>query len=48
VVHDSWGPGQVIRADGDTLTVLFEAAGYRNLSLAAVLDRGLLRPAGRR
>jgi ATP-dependent DNA helicase RecQ len=47
VEHEAWGAGQVIRADGDTLTVLFEAAGYRNLSLATVLERDLLRLAVR-
>ena len=41
VAHAAFGEGQVIRSDGDTLTVLFEG-GYRNLSLAAVLERELL------
>ena len=45
VVHDTWGDGQVIRTEGDTLVVLFDEAGYRNLSLEAVLDRNLLEPA---
>ena len=43
VAHAEFGEGQVMRSDGDTLTVLFEG-GYRNLSLAAVLERGLLTP----
>jgi ATP-dependent DNA helicase RecQ len=43
VTHREWGPGQVIRADGDSLTVLFDDHGYRNLSVAAVLERRLLR-----
>lgn len=42
VEHDTRGAGQVIRAEGDTLTVLFDAGGYRNLSLAVVMERGLL------
>jgi ATP-dependent DNA helicase RecQ len=45
VEHETWGAGQVIRADGDTLTVLFDAGGYRNLSLAVVVERGLLKTA---
>ncbi|HET8880370.1 MAG TPA: RecQ family ATP-dependent DNA helicase [Arthrobacter sp.] len=44
VVHAEWGPGQVIRTDGDILTVLFDHEGYKTLSRTAVLERGLLKP----
>ncbi|MCD0481281.1 ATP-dependent DNA helicase [Streptacidiphilus sp. ASG 303] len=44
VVHRAWGPGAVMRTEEDRLTVLFETAGYRTLSLAAVAEHGLLRP----
>jgi ATP-dependent DNA helicase RecQ len=43
VAHRQWGPGRVVRTDGDTVTVLFDDRGYRNLSVAAVVERGLLR-----
>src|SRR3954452_18304117 len=42
VEHQEWGRGQVIRAERDTLVVLFDERGYRNLSVAAVLGGGLL------
>jgi ATP-dependent DNA helicase RecQ len=46
VVHDEWGEGLVLRRDDDTITVLFDDAGYRTLS-ATLVDQGdLLRPAG--
>jgi len=43
VEHSEWGPGTVVREEGDRLTVLFEQEGYRTLATAAVADRGLLR-----
>ncbi|MEY2473290.1 MAG: ATP-dependent helicase RecQ [Actinomycetota bacterium] len=46
VTHDSWGEGQVIRTEGDTLVVLFDEGGYRNLSLETVVERQLLQPIG--
>jgi ATP-dependent DNA helicase RecQ len=51
VRHDRWGGGTVLSEDGDRITVLFDRAGYRTLSLAAVSGRdGLLtvlrRPGG--
>ncbi|HEX9993274.1 MAG TPA: RecQ family ATP-dependent DNA helicase [Acidimicrobiales bacterium] len=46
VVHEAWGPGQVIRTEADTVVVLFDEGGYRNLSISAVLARGLLQEAG--
>ena len=42
MTHREWGPGDVVDAEGDTVTVLFESHGYRTLSLELVLDRGLL------
>jgi ATP-dependent DNA helicase RecQ len=42
VVHASWGPGRVIEYEDDTMTVLFDHAGYRRLSVALVVDRDLL------
>jgi ATP-dependent DNA helicase RecQ len=43
VVSDRWGEGTVQRYDGDQLTVLFDEHGYRDLLLALVLERALLR-----
>jgi hypothetical protein len=43
VTHRDGGPGRVVRGYGDTLTVLFDARGYRNLSVTAVVERRLLR-----
>jgi ATP-dependent DNA helicase RecQ len=42
VRHPEWGPGQVMGRDGDKLTVVFESAGYRTLSLSVVEERKLL------
>jgi ATP-dependent DNA helicase RecQ len=35
----------VQRYDGDQIVVLFEAVGYKTLSVALVTQRGLLAPA---
>lgn len=43
VVSDHWGEGTVQRYDGDQLTVLFDNHGYRDLDIALVMERGLLR-----
>jgi ATP-dependent DNA helicase RecQ len=43
VRHKAWGPGRVLRYDGDRMVVLFDRAGYRTLSVATVLERKLLR-----
>ncbi len=45
VVHRSWGPGLLVRADGDTITVLFDEVGYKTLSLRLLLDQNLLEAA---
>ncbi len=44
VRHKQWGIGTVQRLDGDTLTVMFDAAGYKQLSMEIVTDLGLLMP----
>ena len=43
VHHAEWGAGRVVGTEGDTLTVLFETEGYRNLSAELVVERDLLR-----
>ncbi|WP_082522998.1 ATP-dependent DNA helicase RecQ [Geodermatophilus sp. Leaf369] len=43
VEHSEWGPGVVMREEGDRIVVLFEQAGYRTLATAAVRDHQLLR-----
>jgi len=43
VRHKAWGPGRVLRYDGDRMVVLFDRAGYRTLSVTTVLERRLLR-----
>jgi ATP-dependent DNA helicase RecQ len=42
VRHGEWGKGVVQRYDGDRVVVLFEAVGYRTLSVELVTERGLL------
>jgi ATP-dependent DNA helicase RecQ len=42
VMHASWGPGTVMRAEPDRITVLFEDNGYKTLSLDAVQRDALL------
>jgi ATP-dependent DNA helicase RecQ len=44
VRHREWGEGTVQRYDGDVMVVLFDAGGYRTLSVALVEERRLLRP----
>ncbi|PLW74788.1 recombinase RecQ, partial [Streptomyces sp. DJ] len=44
VRHRRWGEGTVLGAERDRVTVLFDSVGYRTLSLAAVVGRGLLVP----
>ena len=45
VVHSAWGEGLLVRADADTITVLFDDVGYKTLSLKLVIDQDLLRAA---
>jgi ATP-dependent DNA helicase RecQ len=42
VHHREWGPGIVMRPEPDRVTVLFDAVGYRTLSLAALRAEPLL------
>jgi ATP-dependent DNA helicase RecQ len=42
VVHKLWGTGLLVRADGDTITVLFDDVGYKTLSLRLLLDQDLI------
>jgi ATP-dependent DNA helicase RecQ len=43
VANERWGWGTVQRYDGDQVTVLFDAHGYRDLLVPLVIERGLLR-----
>jgi ATP-dependent DNA helicase RecQ len=42
VTHGEWGDGVVLRYDGDHVVVLFDAVGYRTLSVELITERGLL------
>jgi ATP-dependent DNA helicase RecQ len=42
VVHRTLGAGVIQRVTVDSLTVLFEAAGYKTLDAAIVQEQGLL------
>jgi ATP-dependent DNA helicase RecQ len=42
VVHAEWGSGQVLRYEEEKVVVLFDTVGYKTLSVAAVVERGLL------
>ncbi|MDQ4149142.1 MAG: ATP-dependent DNA helicase [Actinomycetota bacterium] len=45
VHHESWGPGLLVRYEGeDKMVVLFDEMGYRTLSVSMVLERDLLEP----
>jgi len=45
VNHRQWGGGVVMAVEEDRVTVLFDEVGYRTLSIDAVEDNDLLRPA---
>lgn len=45
VVHETLGEGIVHRINGHTLTVLFETAGYKTLSIEVIQEQGLLKQA---
>lgn len=47
VAHAEWGEGTVIRYEGDKMTVLFDAVGYKSLAVPVVLERSLLAHAGK-
>ncbi len=44
VRHNQWGPGVVLHTEQDRITVLFEDAGYKTLSLQAVEHNDVLIP----
>jgi ATP-dependent DNA helicase RecQ len=44
VTHPQFGRGQVMRYEHDRVVVLFDAVGYRTLSLELVAEQGLLAP----
>jgi ATP-dependent DNA helicase RecQ len=46
VRHPEWGDGTVQRLDGDAITVIFDAVGYKMLAAEVVAEKGLLEPAG--
>jgi ATP-dependent DNA helicase RecQ len=46
VAHADWGEGAVQRYDGDEMTVLFDAVGYKTLSVTLVVGRDLLTLSG--
>jgi ATP-dependent DNA helicase RecQ len=45
VAHHQWGPGLVLEAEADRLTVLFDDYGYRELATEVVSAHHLLDPA---
>lgn len=45
VVHPTFGEGQVVRYEGEKVTVLFDQQGYQTLALGVVLENELLKPA---
>lgn len=47
VTHTAWGAGQVMRYEGETMTVLFDTVGYRTLAVDLVVESGLLRTVDR-
>jgi len=42
VTHEKWGGGTVMSQEGDHMTVFFEDAGYKVLSVSSVRDHDLL------
>jgi ATP-dependent DNA helicase RecQ len=42
VRHSEWGPGMVLRYEGQQMTVLFDEVGYKTLSVPVVVRQGLL------
>jgi hypothetical protein len=43
VIHDSFGEGQVVERSDNSILVLFDEAGYRQIDVATALERGFLR-----
>ncbi len=46
VRHSEWGEGSVMSLENDRVTILFDAVGYRTLSLEVIDERGLLTDVG--
>lgn len=44
VEHASWGPGLVMRYEGDKIVILFDGVGYKALSIEMVTEKALLQP----
>ncbi|MFL5886475.1 MAG: helicase-related protein, partial [Thermoleophilaceae bacterium] len=44
VTHDKWGGGLVQRYEDDSVVVLFDTVGYKQLGIDLVAERGLLEP----
>jgi ATP-dependent DNA helicase RecQ len=44
VTHPTWGSGQVMGYEGDTVTVFFESVGYKTLALELIEAGNLLTP----
>lgn len=44
VAHPTFGEGQVVRYEGEKVTVLFDEQGYQTLALPVVLENELLKP----
>ena len=44
VSHPAWGSGQIMAYEGDTVTVFFDAVGYKTLALELVRAGDLLTP----
>ncbi len=42
VRHEAWGDGSIVSDDGNRITVLFDEAGYKTLSLEVVEESGVL------
>jgi len=45
VAHNTWGDDEVMRLDGDALTVAFGSVGYQTLALSMVVRNALLQRA---
>lgn len=45
VKHPVWGPGTVQHYQGDTITILFDSVGYKQLDVPFVRETGVLTPA---
>jgi ATP-dependent DNA helicase RecQ len=46
VTHVEFGGGQVVRVEGDAVTVLFDGVGYKTISAEIAAERDLLQTGG--